>query len=213
MAFRAFQDANNAYLFNVQDEATVLKCQEQFDSVSLQTDDFFQKVERWIQSSEEILRLNSQISPRDSISQVSSRVTLKLSTRQSRHSSCSGSHKSGSSSLAIARAKEVARIAELKAEAAAFKKHQSLEKQKFHLQQEQDRLMLETEIAKSEAKEKLLASVMEATPCSFVPIPSSSEPGKSEKTIRFDVECRVKSRAARRKWFFAICRGPSVFKV
>ena len=127
MAFGAFQDANNAYLFNVQDEATVLKCQEQFDSVSLQTDDFFQKVERWIQSSEEILRLKSQISPRDSISQVGSHVTSKLSTRESRCWSCSGSHKSGSSTLSIARAKKAARIAELKAEVAAFKKCQSLE--------------------------------------------------------------------------------------
>ena len=126
VAFGAFWDANDAYLCNLRDEATVLKCQEQFDSVSLQTDDFFRKVERWIQSSEEILRLNSQISPKDS-------------TRESQHSSRSGSHKSGSSSLSIARAKEAAHITELKAEAAAFKKRQSLEEQKFCLTQEQDR--------------------------------------------------------------------------
>ena len=43
----------------------------------------------------------------------------KSSTRQSQRSNRSGSHMSGSSSLSITRAKEAARIAELKAEAAA----------------------------------------------------------------------------------------------
>ena len=98
--------------------------------------------------------MNSQINPEDSASQIGSWTASKSSTRQSRRSNRSCWHTSGTSSLTIARAKEAARIAELKAEAAAFTKRQSLEEQKFRLQQEQERLTLETEIAKSEAKEQ-----------------------------------------------------------
>ena len=54
--------------------------------------------------------------------QILSRTSTKSSTRQSQRSNRSGSHMSSSSSLSITRAKEAARIAELKAEAAAFKK-------------------------------------------------------------------------------------------
>jgi len=42
-------------------------------------------------------------------------------------------------------------------------------------------LTLETEIAKSEAKEQVLASIMEATPRSYVPNPTSLELRKSEE--------------------------------
>jgi len=117
--------------------------------------------------------LNSQIDPEDSASQIGSRTASKSSTRRSRRSNRSGSHTSDTSSLTIARAKEAARIVEQKAEAAAFKKCQSLEEQKFRLQQEQERLTLETEIAKSDAKEQVLASIMEATPRSYGPNPTS----------------------------------------
>ena len=117
--------------------------------------------------------MNSQINPEDSASQIGSQTASKSSTRRSRRSNRSGLHTSATSSLTIARAKEAARIVELKAEAAAFKKCQSLEEQKFCLQQEQERLTLETEIAKSEAKEQVLASIMAATPRSYVPNPTS----------------------------------------
>ena len=78
---------------------------------------------------------------------------------------------------------EIARIAELKAEAAAFKKRQALEEQKLHLHQEQDRLTLEVEIAKSEAKERVLATIMEAEPRSFVLCPTSLAPKVSKGNI------------------------------
>ena len=51
--------------------------------------------------------------------QILSLTLTKCSTRQSQRSNRSGSHMSSSSSLSITRAKEAARIAELKAEAAA----------------------------------------------------------------------------------------------
>lgn len=122
-----------------QDETSVVRCQEQFDFKSLQADDFCQRVQEWIRKAEETLCLNSQINPEDSASQIASRTNSKSSTRQSRRLSRSGSHRSSTSSLTVARAKEIARIAELKAEAAAFKKRQALEEQKLRLQQEQDR--------------------------------------------------------------------------
>ena len=69
------------------------------------------------------------------------------------------SSKSGSSSISSARAKEAARVAELQAKGAAFRKRQLLEEQKFKLRQQQERLNLETEIAKAQAKEQVLASL------------------------------------------------------
>ena len=46
-----------------------------------------------------------------------------------------------------------------------------LEEQKFHSRQQQERLTLETEIAKAQAKENVLASLTESTPRSIVPNP------------------------------------------
>ena len=71
----------------------------------------------------------------------------------------------------------------LKAEAAAFKKRQALEEQKLRLQQEQDRLTREVEIAKSEAKEQVLATIMEADPRAFVPCPTTLAPNVSKGNI------------------------------
>ena len=128
--------------------------------------------------------MNSQISPEDSTSQIGSRTTFKSSSRKSRRSSQSGSNRSGTSSLAFARAKEAARIAELEAEAAVLQKRRSLEEQKLRLQQEQERLTLETELAKSKAKEQVLSSIIEAAPRSFVPNPINLKSRKVEVPIK-----------------------------
>ena len=67
--------------------------------------------------------------------------------RMSEGSSRSGSRRSGgsrksssASSPSTARAKEAARVAELRVEAAAFSKRQFLEEQMFRLKQEEKRL-------------------------------------------------------------------------
>ena len=86
-------------------------------------------------------------------------------------------------SLALARAKEVARITDLEAEAAVLEKQQSLEEQKLRLQQDQECSALETELAKSKAKEQVLSSIMEAAPCSFVPNPINLESKKGERKV------------------------------
>lgn len=87
------------------------------------------------------------------------------------------------SSLTFARAKEAARITELEAEAAVFEKQRSLEEQKLRLQQEQERLTLETELAKSKAEEQVLSSIMEVAPHSFVPNPISLESRDGERKV------------------------------
>ena len=107
----------------------------------------------------------------------------KKKRRKSRCSSHSGLNRSGTSSLAFARAKEAARIAELEAEAAVLEKRRSLEEQKLRLQQEQEHLTLETELAKSKAKEQVLFSIMEVAPCSFVPNSMNLESRKGERKV------------------------------
>lgn len=133
-AVEAFIEAHLAYSSNLQDETSIARCQEQFNFESLQADDFDLRVQEWSTRAEEIRKLSSQINPEDSASQIGSWATAKSSTRHSRRSSHSGSRRSGTSPLTVARAKEAARIAEMKAEAAVFRKRQSLEEQKFRLQ-------------------------------------------------------------------------------
>ena len=171
-AFESFKEAHILYLSFVQDEACIARCQESFDREVVRRDDFIQRVHDWIVRTEEALRLNSQVSPNDSVSCSGFRSASK-SSRRPKRSSYGGSH-STSSSLSAARAKEAARIAELKAEAATFKKRQSLEQQRFRLRQEEKLLTLETEIAKSQAREQALALV-DPSPRVAVSEPAGSE--------------------------------------
>ena len=100
-AFEAFKEAHLAYSSNLQDEASFVRCQEQFNFESLRADDFCKRVQEWTRRAEEILRLNSQINPEDSASYIGFRTASKSSTRQSGRSKRSGSHTSGTSSLTI----------------------------------------------------------------------------------------------------------------
>ena len=81
------------------------------------------------------------------MSRTSSRSTSKSS--RSEHSSRSGSHKSSGTSLSVVRGKE----------AAIHKKCQFQEEQRFCFKQDEKCLTLETEIAKSKAREDALASM------------------------------------------------------
>ena len=163
---------------------SIARCQEQLDSESSRANLFYQRIQEWIKRSEGLLRLNSQINPEDSASQIGSRAISKSSARKSRRSSHSGSNRNCTSSLAFARVKEAARTAELEAEAAVLEKRRSLEEQKLRLQERlQERLALETELAKSKAKEQVLSSIMEVAPCSFVPNPINLESRKGERKV------------------------------
>ncbi|PFX20494.1 hypothetical protein AWC38_SpisGene15035 [Stylophora pistillata] len=121
-AVKRFKEAHLAYSSNLQDEASLARCQAQLKSESSRADLIYQRTQQWIKGSEELLRLNSQINPEDSASQIGSRATTKSSSKKSRRSSHSGSNRSRTSSLVFARAKEATRIAELEAEAVALEK-------------------------------------------------------------------------------------------
>ena len=175
-AFEAFKEAHILYLSYVQDETCIARCQESFDREVVRRDDFSRRVQEWIVRTEEAVRLNSQVSPDDSASNGGFRFASKSSRRPGRSSCSRGSRESSCSSLSVVRAKEAARTAELKAEAAVFKKRQFLEEQRFRLKQEEKLLSLETEIAKSQAREQALASVVDPNPRVVLPSPGFMEP-------------------------------------
>ena len=126
----------------------------------------------------ESLQVDSEVKPEDSVSCVGVRTPSKTS-RTSKRSSRAGSRASRTSSLFVARAKEAARVAELKAERLMLEKRQVLEEQRFRLNQEESRLNLEAEIAKTVAKEQALAAIAEQSPRSV-----NLNPVKSEKVFR-----------------------------
>ena len=137
-AIETFKQAHLFYSWNLQDDMSIARCQEQLDSESSRANLFYRRIQEWIKISEELLRLNPQINPEDSASLTGFWATSKSSSRKSRHSSHSGSSRSGTSSLAFARAKEVACIPELEAEVAVLEKWRLLDEQKLSLQQEQE---------------------------------------------------------------------------
>ena len=61
--------------------------------------------------------------------------------------------------MALARAKEAAKVAELRAEIRMLEKRQALKEKKFCLKQEESRLNLEAEISKTTAKERAFAAM------------------------------------------------------
>ena len=95
-----FKEAHILYLSSIQDEACIARCRESFDRLqAVLKDDFVQRVQDWIARAEEVLQLNIQVSPEDSIDEVGFRSASK-SSRVSKGSSHSGSRRSsGASSL------------------------------------------------------------------------------------------------------------------
>ena len=61
--------------------------------------------------------------------------------------------------MALARAKEAAKVAEIRDEIRMLEKRQALEEKKLRLKQEESRLNLEAEIAKTTAKERAFAAM------------------------------------------------------
>ena len=93
-----FKEAHILHLSSIQDEACIARCRESFDRLqAVLKDDFVQRVQDWI--AREVLQLNVQVSPEDSIDEVGFRSASK-SSRVSKGSSHSGSRRSsGASSL------------------------------------------------------------------------------------------------------------------
>ena len=109
-AFAAFQEAHVVYMSYLSDDSSILRCHESFECESVRKDDFIHEVQGWIKRTEEVARLDSQLQPEETASQIVSRTSAsRLSSRKSHRSSRSGSRGSNVSSLSVARAKEAAR--------------------------------------------------------------------------------------------------------
>ena len=72
IAFENFKEAHFLHLLHIQDETCIARCRESFDREAVLKDDFVQRVQDWIAGAEEVLQLNVQASPEDSIDEVGS---------------------------------------------------------------------------------------------------------------------------------------------
>ena len=120
------------------------------------------------------LQIDFEVKPEDSVSCAGVGSPARAS-RTSKHSSRASSRVIRTSSLFVARAKEAARVAELKAERSMLDKRQALEEQKFRLKQEELRLNLEAKIVKTVAKDQALAAIAEQSSLSVSPKPVKRE--------------------------------------
>ena len=128
---------------------------------------FRQQIVDWITNTEhkqlaESLQVDSAVNPYDSISCAGTPIPSGAS-KISKGSSRARSRCGRTLSVAAARAKEVARIAELKADISMLEKHQTLDEEKFRLQQEKLRLNLEAEMVKTTAKERVYAAMISSS--------------------------------------------------
>jgi len=98
------------------------------------------------------------VKPEDSVS-CSDRPTPSGVSKTSKNPSRASLRGSRASSVALARAKEAAKVAEIRAEIRMLEKRQALEEKKFRLKQEESRLNLEAEIAKTTEKERAFAAM------------------------------------------------------
>ena len=131
---------------------------------------FCQKIKDWLCVTEAKFE-DVQVNPEDSVSQVRTAMSKRSASRKSKiasHASGSkaSSRVSGASSLSSVRAREAMRRAELEAEAHAIKQKHSLEAEESRIQHEarmlklkKEELALETEMAKAQAREEVLAKL------------------------------------------------------
>ena len=178
-AFLKFKDAHLNYAAEIGSEEDKIECDEYFTGEERKFRDFYWTTSDWITRVEanlvaQSLQVDSEVKPEDSVS-CAGVGSLTRASRTSKRSSRASSRVSRTSSLFVARAKEAARVAELKAERSMLDKRQVLEEQKFRLKQEELRLNLEAEIVKTVAKEQALAAIAEQSSLSVSPKPVKRE--------------------------------------
>ncbi|KAK2561883.1 hypothetical protein P5673_015280 [Acropora cervicornis] len=178
-AFLKFKDAHLNYAGEIGSEEDKIECDEYFTGEERKFRDFYWTTSDWITRVEanlvaQSLQVDFEVKPEDSVSCAGVGSPARAS-RTSKRSSRASSRVSRTSSLFVARAKEAARVAELKAERSMLDKRQVLEEQKFFLKQEELRLNLEAEIVKTVAKERALAAIAEQSSLSVSPKPVKRE--------------------------------------
>ena len=160
IAFDKFKEAHFDYWSEVRDTGRMEECRNYLTKHVSDFDTFRDRVNGWIARAEHrllvsALDVDSEVKPEDSVSRVDSQVR----SGSSKYSSRVSSRTSRVASVEAARIKEAARFAELEAEKAMLEKRQVLEERKFRLSQEEARLNLDAEIAKSAAKGQALAGI------------------------------------------------------
>jgi len=173
-AFEKFVDAHRDYVGEILDENAINEGQRYLEDKERKVGVFRQQVVDWIIGTEhkrlaESLQVDSVMNPEDSISCAGTPIPSGTS-KVSKHSSKASSRGGRTSSVAAARAIEAARIAELKAEISMLEKRRAFEEKKFHLQQEELRLNLETEMVKKIAKERVYAAMTTPSPPELKPL-------------------------------------------
>ena len=167
--FRKFAEAQHAYHAALTDEGQRQESEVYFAEIESSLDFFCRTVNDWLRVTEARLQDNL-VTPDDSASQVG--IGLRNKPKPSECGSRS-SRLSKTSSISAARAKEAARIAELRAEVLALNQRHSLQetelllkRQEYELQLKKDELNLKTEYAKALAREEAYA---QAEAGNFVP--------------------------------------------
>ena len=173
--FRKFADAQQAYHAALTDAGQRQESEVYFAEIESSLDFFCRTVNDWLRVTEARLQDNL-VTPDDSASQVE--IGLRNTPKPSECGSRS-TRLSKTSSISAARAKEAARIAELRAEVLALNQRHSLQetelllkRQEYELQLKKDELNLKTEYAKALAREEAYA---QAEVGNFVPnkVPAS----------------------------------------
>ena len=132
--FRKFVEAHNAYNSELVDDTQKGESNVYFTDIEASLNFFCETVDDWLRVTEAKLH-DMEIMPDDSTSQIGSKVRQYKPKGSSRCDS-TFSRASNSSSISPARAKEAARIVEIKAESLALKQRQllRLKRQEYQLQ-------------------------------------------------------------------------------
>ena len=156
-----FNNAHHAYHQNLSDEHAIKESNEYFEAVNQSMADLVNEVARWIEPSinlpAETLTSATveppELKPEDSVSNVGSRASTKLSRR----SGSVTSRASRASSISAAKTKAAAKRAVLEAEAANLERIQAIQREELSLQMKRKQVELQTEIAKAQAEEHVYA--------------------------------------------------------
>ena len=145
-SFINYKEAHKAYLNYVPIvDPSRTEEQQRYEEEEVSYSSFMMHVNAWMAAVELRCDVQIEITLQDSVSQASSRK--------------SGASKHNSSTTSAAKINEAIRMAELSVRAKSLEAQQQLELQKLQLKQQEERLRLETEIARSTAKKEILSTL------------------------------------------------------
>ena len=143
--------AHSKYHSIIKDENDIIDSEEYLEKETQRIENFKSSFKDWMKRLTKSSSANQvNVQPSDSISNAG----------RMRQDSIAGSRSKAGSSLASAQIVVKARKAALEAEKAELIKEQALEQERFLLEQRRQEMMLEKELAKAEAEEKVYNSIM-----------------------------------------------------